>query len=60
MAYFTRAIEAMSDIRRLYEDPLLSIEILCLATLFMHATDLLQESYVTVSLPEVCQKEFLN
>ncbi|KAK2598269.1 hypothetical protein N8I77_011693 [Diaporthe amygdali] len=48
MAYFTRAIEAMSDIRRLYEDPLLSIEILCLATLFMHATDLLQESYVTI------------
>ncbi|KAH7142883.1 hypothetical protein B0J13DRAFT_636646 [Dactylonectria estremocensis] len=48
MIYFTRAIEAMPDIRRLYEDPLLSIEILCLATLFMHATDLLQESYVTI------------
>lgn len=49
MAYFTHAIEAMPDIRRLYEHPLLSIEILCLAALFMHATDLLQESYVTVS-----------
>ncbi|KAH7176872.1 hypothetical protein EDB81DRAFT_773708 [Dactylonectria macrodidyma] len=48
MIYFTLAIEAMPDIRRLYEDPLLSIEILCLATLFMHATDLLQESYVTI------------
>lgn len=53
MIYFTRAIEAMSDIRRLYEDPLLSIEILCLAALFMHATDLLQESYVTVSLSKM-------
>jgi hypothetical protein len=50
MSYFTRAIEAMPDIRRLYEDPLLSIEILCLAALFMHAADLLQEAYVTVSL----------
>ncbi|KAL2692350.1 hypothetical protein Neosp_002756 [[Neocosmospora] mangrovei] len=48
MTYFTRAIEAMPDIRRLYEHPLLSIEILCLAALFMHATDLLQESYVTI------------
>ncbi|SCN65697.1 related to positive activator of transcription [Fusarium fujikuroi] len=66
MVYFTRAIEAMSDIRRLYEDPLLSIEILCLASLFMHATDLLQESYVialriavtkimNVSVPEAFQ-----
>jgi hypothetical protein len=51
MSYFTSAIEAMPDIRRLYEDPLLSIEILCLSALFMHATDLLQEAYVTVSLP---------
>lgn len=50
MTYFTLAIEAMPDIRRLYEDPLLSIEVLCLAALFMHATDLLQEAYVTVSL----------
>ncbi|RMJ16260.1 hypothetical protein CDV36_004088 [Fusarium kuroshium] len=48
MAYFTHAIEAMPDIRRLYENPLLSIEILCLVALFMHATDLLQESYVTI------------
>lgn len=48
MAYFTRALEALSDTRRLHEDPLLSIEILCLAALFMHATDLLHESYVTV------------
>ncbi|KAI8724101.1 Zn(2)-C6 fungal-type domain-containing protein [Fusarium sp. LHS14.1] len=48
MTYFTHAIEAMPDIRRLYEQPLLSIEILCLAALFMHATDLLQESYVTI------------
>ncbi|KAF4987970.1 hypothetical protein FDECE_15233 [Fusarium decemcellulare] len=48
MTYFNCAIRAMPDIRRLYEDPLLSIEILCLASLFMHATDLLQESYVTI------------
>ncbi|KAM6532860.1 hypothetical protein FALCPG4_005906 [Fusarium falciforme] len=48
MVYFTHAIEAMPDIRRLYEHPLLSIEILCLTALFMHATDLLQESYVTI------------
>ncbi|KAG9504304.1 hypothetical protein J7337_004276 [Fusarium musae] len=47
MNYFILAIEAMPDIRRLYEDPLLSIEVLCLAALFMHATDLLQEAYVT-------------
>ncbi|KAM0420771.1 hypothetical protein ACHAPT_011432 [Fusarium lateritium] len=48
MTYFTHAIEAMPDARRLYEHPLLSIEILCLAALFMHATDLLQESYLTI------------
>ncbi|WAO90164.1 Zn(2)-C6 fungal-type domain-containing protein [Fusarium falciforme] len=48
MTYFTRAIQGMPDIRRLYEDPLLSIEILCLASLFMHARDLLQEAYVII------------
>ncbi|CAG7566312.1 unnamed protein product [Fusarium equiseti] len=64
MTYFTRAIEAMPDIRRLYEDPLLSIEILCLAALFMHAADLLQEAYVTIgqalriSVTKVLNKQF--
>ncbi|KAJ4138910.1 hypothetical protein NW765_002806 [Fusarium oxysporum] len=64
MAYFTLAIEAMPDIRRLYEDPLLSIEVLCLAALFMHATDLLQEAYVTIgqalriSVTKVLNKKF--
>ncbi|RFN49243.1 hypothetical protein FIE12Z_6464 [Fusarium flagelliforme] len=64
MSYFTRAIEAMPDIRRLYEDPLLSIEILCLAALFMHAADLLQEAYVTIgqalriSVTKVLNKQF--
>lgn len=48
MAYFTRAMEAFPDIRRLCENPLLSIEILCLASLFMHATDMLQESYIFI------------
>ncbi|KAG5759243.1 hypothetical protein H9Q72_012631 [Fusarium xylarioides] len=64
MNYFTLAIEAMPDIRRLYEDPLLSIEVLCLAALFMHATDLLQEAYVTIgqalriSVTKVLNKRF--
>ncbi|KAF5704437.1 transcription activator [Fusarium globosum] len=64
MTYFTLAIEAMPDIRRLYEDPLLSIEVLCLAALFMHATDLLQEAYVTIgqalriSVTKVLHKRF--
>ncbi|VTT59780.1 unnamed protein product [Fusarium fujikuroi] len=64
MTYFTLAIEAMPDIRRLYEDPLLSIEVLCLAALFMHATDLLQEAYVTIgqalriSVTKVLNKRF--
>ncbi|KAJ4270545.1 hypothetical protein NW762_002233 [Fusarium torreyae] len=64
MPYFTRAIEAMPDVRRLYEDPLLSIEILCLAALFMHAADLLQEAYVTIgqalriSVTKVLNKQF--
>ncbi|RBR23176.1 uncharacterized protein FIESC28_04031 [Fusarium coffeatum] len=64
MSYFTCAIEAMPDIRRLYEDPLLSIEILCLAALFMHAADLLQEAYVTIgqalriSVTKVLNKQF--
>lgn len=48
--YFTRAMEAFPDIRRLCGNPLLSIEVLCLASLFMHATDMLQESYVLVSV----------
>ncbi|WZH41477.1 fungal-specific transcription factor domain-containing protein [Fusarium acuminatum] len=64
MSYFTSAVEAMPDIRRLYEDPLLSIEILCLSALFMHATDLLQEAYVTIgqalrmSVTKVLNKQF--
>ncbi|KAF5716750.1 BRT1 down-regulated by mating factor B [Fusarium mundagurra] len=64
MNYFTLAIEAMPDIRRLYEDPLLSIEVLCLAALFMHATDILQEAYVTIgqalriSVTKVLNKRF--
>ncbi|KAM0343481.1 hypothetical protein ACHAPU_008512 [Fusarium lateritium] len=64
MSYFNSAIEAMPDIRRLYEDPLLSIEILCLSALFMHATDLLQEAYVTIgqalriSVTKVLNKQF--
>ncbi|RBQ81706.1 hypothetical protein FVER14953_04273 [Fusarium verticillioides] len=64
MNYFILAIEAMPDIRRLYEDPLLSIEVLCLAALFMHATDLLQEAYVTIgqalriSVTKVLNKRF--
>lgn len=48
MLYFTRAMEAFPDIRRLCGNPLLSIEVLCLASLFMHATDMLQESYILV------------
>ncbi|KAF4344519.1 positive activator of transcription [Fusarium beomiforme] len=64
ITYFTRAIEALPDIRRLYEEPSLSIEILCLSALFMHATDLLQEAYVTVgqalriSVTKVLNKQF--
>lgn len=53
MVYFNYAAGAISDIRTLYEGPLLSIEVLCLAALFMHAADLLQESYVTVSYSEM-------
>ncbi|KAL6416067.1 hypothetical protein AUP68_00278 [Ilyonectria robusta] len=48
MSYFTLVMEALPDIRRMYGDPFLSIEILCLASLFMHATDMLQESYVCI------------
>ncbi|KAK0367930.1 hypothetical protein CLIM01_14717 [Colletotrichum limetticola] len=48
MVYFASAIEAMSDIRRLYQSPFLSMEILSLTALFMHATDMLQEAYVTI------------
>ncbi|KAH7235371.1 hypothetical protein BKA59DRAFT_458937 [Fusarium tricinctum] len=51
MLYFTRAMEAFPDIRRLCGTPLLSIEVLCLASLFMHATDMLQESYI-LAFPE--------
>lgn len=50
ISYFTRAMEAFPDIRRLCGNPLLSIEVLCLASLFMHATDMLQESYILVSV----------
>ncbi|KAL4408803.1 hypothetical protein CABS03_08642 [Colletotrichum abscissum] len=48
MVYFASAIEAMSDICRLYQSPFLSMEILSLTALFMHATDMLQEAYVTI------------
>lgn len=47
--YFLRALEALPDTHRLYEDPVLSIEILCLLTLFMQAIDAGQEAYGYVS-----------
>lgn len=50
-SYFARALEALPDIRRLNDEPILSIEIACLVTLFMHAADMLQEAYVYVCLP---------
>lgn len=43
--YFLRALEALPDIHRLYENPVLSIEILCLVALFMQAIDTGQEAY---------------
>ncbi|KAL1303722.1 hypothetical protein AAFC00_007069 [Neodothiora populina] len=43
--YFLRALDALPDTHRLYEDPVLSIEILCLLTLFMQAIDAGQEAY---------------
>lgn len=50
-SYFARALEALPDIRRLNDEPILSIEIACLVTLFMHAADMLQEAYVYVCPP---------
>lgn len=43
--YFLRAVEALPDIHRLYEDPALSIEILCLVALFHQSVDAGQEAY---------------
>ncbi|CAI6090793.1 unnamed protein product [Clonostachys chloroleuca] len=48
MTYFKLAMEAFPDVRQLCENPLLSIEILSLASLFLHAADMLQESYILI------------
>lgn len=52
---FTRAMDALPDIRCLHDCPVLSVEILCLITLFMHAADMLQEAYIYVMYPAVCK-----
>lgn len=54
-SYFTRAMDALPDMRCLHDCPVLSIEILCLITLFMHAADMLQEAYIYVMYPPVCK-----
>ncbi|VUC27704.1 unnamed protein product [Clonostachys rosea] len=48
MTYFKLAMGAFPDVRQLCENPLLSIEILCLASLFLHAADMLQEAYILI------------
>lgn len=51
--YFLRALEALPDTHRLYEDPVLSIEILCLLSLFHQAIDAGQEAYGYVGVTHV-------
>lgn len=60
MTYFKLAMEAFPDVRQLCENPLLSIEILSLASLFLHAADMLQESYILVRSPYSIVRLFAN
>lgn len=44
-AYFGRAVEALPDPHRLRQDPIVSIEILCMLALFMQAMDMRRAAY---------------
>lgn len=44
-AYLARAVEALPDPHRLRQDPILSIEVLCLLALFMQAMDMRRAAY---------------
>lgn len=49
-SYFTRAMRLLPDIRGLYEDPLLSIEVLCGISLYLQCIDDRHSAYVYVSI----------
>ncbi|KAK0644878.1 putative transcriptional regulatory protein C3C7.04 [Lasiodiplodia hormozganensis] len=60
-SYFARALEALPDVRRLNDEPVLAVEIACLVTLFMHAADMLQEAYVYIGQARrMCVLQQLN
>lgn len=44
-AYFAKAVEALPDSHRLYQEPILSIEILCMFALLMQAMDMRFAAY---------------
>lgn len=49
-AEFLRAMELIPDSRTLHSDPLLSIETLCLASLYLLSSDAREVAYSTVGL----------
>lgn len=48
--YFARAVEALPDSHRLYSEPILSIEILCMFALLMQAMDMRFAAYEYVRI----------
>lgn len=51
--YFTHAIEALPNMHHLYEDPILSIEILCASALFLQMMDMRLAAYGYVRLQQI-------
>ncbi|KAH7310012.1 fungal-specific transcription factor domain-containing protein [Rhexocercosporidium sp. MPI-PUGE-AT-0058] len=60
-AYFARAVEALPDPHRLRQDPILSIEVLCLLALFMQAMDMRRGAYDYIGQAlHICLTQGLN
>ncbi|KAH6715061.1 fungal-specific transcription factor domain-containing protein [Leptodontidium sp. MPI-SDFR-AT-0119] len=60
-AYLARAVEALPDPHRLRQDPILSIEVLCLLALFMQAMDMRRAAYDYIGQAlHICLTQGLN
>ncbi|KAG4440570.1 hypothetical protein IFR05_003937 [Cadophora sp. M221] len=60
-AFLARAVEALPDPHRLRQDPIVSIEILCLLALFMQAIDMRRAAYDYIGQAlHICLTQGLN
>lgn len=57
---FLQAIKLKPDVLELWEDPVLSIEILCLISLYLFTVDMRSSAYTFVSFEFYCDIEICN